>query len=318
MACCCRAPGQSRPPESPLGQLHFGLPKLAGVLAAATFLGLPLLLPIAASLGSGQGGRGIPSQSGLSQGLAVFSAFYRTGALVFGGGHVVLPLLENAVVARGWVDQSSFLSGYGAAQALPGPLFTFAAYLGAAIQPALHPVALSARVAGGDFSSGTSHYRRRPALLEQFAPAATDSGRPARGECRRGRSSDQLHSSGRCAAVRFTRSSIWRWLWLRWPCWCAGKLLRGSSSSPWHRCRPSDRFSRNAGFETDGGGQTFGARCVPYCALVLIRFMGYDSQDHHSSRASTVVARRGFARMASIETRCSARPQPQTAERDLF
>lgn len=137
-------PGQSRPPESPLGQLHFGLPKLAGVLAAATFLGLPLLLPIAASLGSGQGGRGIPSQSGLSQGLAVFSAFYRTGALVFGGGHVVLPLLENAVVARGWVDQSSFLSGYGAAQALPGPLFTFSAYLGAAIQPALHPVALSA------------------------------------------------------------------------------------------------------------------------------------------------------------------------------
>lgn len=75
---------------------------------------------------------------------AVFSAFYRTGALVFGGGHVVLPLLEGAVVAPGWTDQASFLAGYGAAQAVPGPLFTFAAYLGATIKPAMHPVALSA------------------------------------------------------------------------------------------------------------------------------------------------------------------------------
>ncbi len=140
-----------RPPQSaPLRELHFGLPRSAGLAAAVTFLGLLLLLPIAATLAAG-GGQAVPShflrgffaQSFFSQGLAVFSAFYRTGALVFGGGHVVLPLLENAVVAPGWVDQSSFLSGYGAAQALPGPLFTFAAYLGAAIQPALHPVALS-------------------------------------------------------------------------------------------------------------------------------------------------------------------------------
>ncbi len=100
------------------------------------------------------------------QTLTVFSAFYRTGALVFGGGHVVLPLLENAVVARGWVDQSSFLSGYGAAQALPGPLFTFAAYLGAVIQPAAHPVALSAVALVAIFLPGTSDHRRRPALLE--------------------------------------------------------------------------------------------------------------------------------------------------------
>jgi chromate transporter len=63
--------------------------------------------------------------------FALFSAFYRSGALVFGGGHVVLPLLQNAVVAPGWVSDSSFLAGYGAAQAVPGPLFTFAAYLGA-------------------------------------------------------------------------------------------------------------------------------------------------------------------------------------------
>ena len=63
--------------------------------------------------------------------LALFDAFYRSGALVFGGGHVVLPLLRDAVVAPGWVSDSAFLAGYGAAQALPGPLFAFAAYLGA-------------------------------------------------------------------------------------------------------------------------------------------------------------------------------------------
>jgi len=64
--------------------------------------------------------------------LGLFDAFYRSGALVFGGGHVVLPLLRDAVVAPGWVSDSTFLAGYGAAQAVPGPLFTFAAYLGAA------------------------------------------------------------------------------------------------------------------------------------------------------------------------------------------
>lgn len=63
--------------------------------------------------------------------LALFDAFYRSGALVFGGGHVVLPLLRNAVVLPGWVSENSFLAGYGAAQAVPGPLFTFSAYLGA-------------------------------------------------------------------------------------------------------------------------------------------------------------------------------------------
>ena len=60
-------------------------------------------------------------------------AFYRSGALVFGGGHVVLPLLQSETVARGWLDQNAFMAGYGAAQAMPGPLFTFSAYLGAVI-----------------------------------------------------------------------------------------------------------------------------------------------------------------------------------------
>jgi chromate transporter len=62
--------------------------------------------------------------------VALFDAFYRSGALVFGGGHVVLPLLRDAVVVPGWVSDNTFLAGYGAAQAVPGPLFTFAAYLG--------------------------------------------------------------------------------------------------------------------------------------------------------------------------------------------
>jgi chromate transporter len=67
-----------------------------------------------------------------SSGAGFFAAFYHAGALVFGGGHVVLPLLQDAVVAPGWVSESTFLAGYGAAQAVPGPLFSFAAYLGAA------------------------------------------------------------------------------------------------------------------------------------------------------------------------------------------
>lgn len=66
-----------------------------------------------------------------SEGLSLFAAFYRAGSLVFGGGHVVLPLLQAGVVDSGWVTDQQFLAGYGAAQAVPGPLFTFAAYLGA-------------------------------------------------------------------------------------------------------------------------------------------------------------------------------------------
>ena len=72
--------------------------------------------------------------SGTASSVAVFGAFYRAGALVFGGGHVVMPLLQSGVVAPGWLHQDAFLAGYGAAQAVPGPMFTFAGYLGAAMQ----------------------------------------------------------------------------------------------------------------------------------------------------------------------------------------
>jgi len=70
----------------------------------------------------------------------LFAGFYRTGALVFGGGHVVLPLLDSSTVAKGWIPENIFLSGYGAAQALPGPLFSFAAYVGATVQPNPKPI----------------------------------------------------------------------------------------------------------------------------------------------------------------------------------
>lgn len=69
-----------------------------------------------------------------SQGLALADSFYRSGSLVFGGGHVVLPLLEAEVLPPGWVSEDAFLAGYGAAQAVPGPLFTFAAYLGTVME----------------------------------------------------------------------------------------------------------------------------------------------------------------------------------------
>jgi len=76
-----------------------------------------------------------------SHSLRLFDSFYSAGALVFGGGHVVLPLLNEAVVAPGWVSEQAFLAGYGAAQAMPGPLFTFSAYLGAIEDPSPNGVA---------------------------------------------------------------------------------------------------------------------------------------------------------------------------------
>jgi chromate transporter len=79
---------------------------------------------------------GLPLLRGVGQPVAMFDAFYRSGALVFGGGHVVLPLLHATVVEPGWVTDGQFLAGYGAAQAVPGPLFTFASYLGAVAGPA--------------------------------------------------------------------------------------------------------------------------------------------------------------------------------------
>lgn len=103
------------------GRIGFSLSPRMGVMALALFFWLLLVLPLLASQ---------------SHALAVFEAFYRSGALVFGGGHVVLPLLHDAVVTPGWISPDAFLAGYGAAQAVPGPLFTVAAYLGASLTTA--------------------------------------------------------------------------------------------------------------------------------------------------------------------------------------
>jgi len=113
----------------------------AGTVALALFLGLLFALPwLQRHLHSAP--------------LGLFSAFYRSGALVFGGGHVVLPLLRAAFVPPGWVSDGDFLAGYGAAQALPGPLFTFAAYLGALARPWAHPLAGAALGLLGIFLPG--------------------------------------------------------------------------------------------------------------------------------------------------------------------
>jgi chromate transporter len=103
---------------------HIAVPvsRTAGLAALTAFFVLLGVLPVLRGLG-------------ISPGVALFDAFYRSGALVFGGGHVVLPLLREAFVTPGWVSDDAFLAGYGAAQAVPGPLFTFAAYLGAVVNP---------------------------------------------------------------------------------------------------------------------------------------------------------------------------------------
>lgn len=109
----CRAAVEARP-----DMLHFPVRRAAGIASLVAFVALLIGGPIlVASTGAG--------------GVALFDAFYRAGALVFGGGHVVLPLLQAGVVDPGWVTDAQFLAGYGVAQAVPGPLFTFAGYLGA-------------------------------------------------------------------------------------------------------------------------------------------------------------------------------------------
>jgi chromate transporter len=100
------------------GHLNLPVTRSGGIIALVLFGALLLLPPVIVTATS-------------SRALALFDAFYRSGALVFGGGHVVLPLLQAQVVAPGWVSNETFLAGYGLAQAVPGPLFTFAAYLGA-------------------------------------------------------------------------------------------------------------------------------------------------------------------------------------------
>jgi chromate transporter len=119
----CKADGQAS-----IGVSGFGVSKRAGVAAMAVFGGLLVGLPLLAGATA-------------AQPIDLVDAFYRAGSLVFGGGHVVLPLLESEVVGRGWVSQDAFVAGYGATQAVPGPLFIFAAYLGAVSTPSPNGIA---------------------------------------------------------------------------------------------------------------------------------------------------------------------------------
>lgn len=114
-------------PMTPLpaaAHLDYGVSRRQGAALLALFGLLLVVLPLLAAFTGGVG-------------LAVVAVFFKAGALVFGGGHVMLPLLQAGVVPPGWVSNEAFLAGYGAAQAVPGPLFTFAAYLGAAMGPPL-------------------------------------------------------------------------------------------------------------------------------------------------------------------------------------
>ncbi len=109
--------GQTDKDES---RVQFPISRTFGAVCLALFFGLLILLPILREMTS-------------LNWIAMFDSFYRSGSLVFGGGHVVLPLLEREFVPTGWMSEEAFLAGYGATQAVPGPLFTFAAYLGTVI-----------------------------------------------------------------------------------------------------------------------------------------------------------------------------------------
>lgn len=106
--------------EDHLNTVHFPVSRRFGLISLSLFFGLLIGLPIL-------------REATTNNWIALFDSFYRSGSLVFGGGHVVLPLLEREFVPTGWLTGEEFLAGYGAAQAVPGPLFTFAAYIGAVI-----------------------------------------------------------------------------------------------------------------------------------------------------------------------------------------
>ena len=154
------------PPEGEVRAVGFAASRRAGAAALVTFLLLLGGLPLAREVAGGHA-------------LALADAMYRTGSLVFGGGHVVLPLLDAEVVEPGWVSEEDFVAGYGAAQAVPGPLFAFSAYLGAVEEPepngaagaalALGAVFLPSFLLVGGLLPFWDTARRRPALRAALA-----------------------------------------------------------------------------------------------------------------------------------------------------
>lgn len=139
------------------------------LLFLVVFFALLLLLPLlAASTGNST--------------LRLIDGFYRAGSLVFGGGHVVLPLLQAEVVETGLVDRDAFLAGYGATQAVPGPLFTFSAYLGAVMKTPPLGNRGSRHCAGSDLRSFCPAHHRRASVLGSFAERAAGAARAVRSE----------------------------------------------------------------------------------------------------------------------------------------
>jgi chromate transporter len=137
----CRTPSLANARDIHQHAQLFCVSRTAGGIALVVFCVLLFGLPASAQLGAGRA-------------ISVFESFYRSGALVFGGGHVVLPLLQQQTVATGWVSSNDFLAGYGAAQAVPGPLFAFAAFLGWIMPQAPHHWAGAFLATAGIFLPG--------------------------------------------------------------------------------------------------------------------------------------------------------------------
>ena len=218
-------------PAPVIGPLTFPLSRRAGSMMLALFFVLLIALPLLRST--------FPAQ-----GLALFDAFYRAGALVFGGGHVVLPLLEAEVVQPGWVSRDAFLAGYGAAQAVPGPLFTFAAYLGAVMGPEPDGVAgaviclvagscrascsSSARcLSGKPYGHALSHRRRCEARM---LPSLGYLARRSTSRCGRAPSCAPTTLRWRCLGLSFSQSGKRR---RGLSCWCLPSAAR-----LWRYCNP--------------------------------------------------------------------------------
>ncbi len=149
----------------------------ADLVALCQFLPGPASSQVGIGVGLSRGGLPILATIYPSHTIALVESFYSSGSLVFGGGHVVLPLLQAEVVPPDWVSNDSFLAGYGAAQAVPGPLFTFAAYLGTVLEPVPNGVA------GGFISAWWQSSYRHFYWSSALYRSGTGYGEP--GQCKR-------------------------------------------------------------------------------------------------------------------------------------
>ena len=168
------------------------------------------------------GGLPLARQIEPSQWLAVFDSFYRVGSLVFGGGHVVLPLLQSEVVGPGWLTKEQFVAGYGAAQAVPGPLFTFSAYLGTVMDSRAQWSCWCRFGAGRHLPAVFFSGHRHPSFLGRSAGATSPSVNPAGDKCRCGGGCSSLRCTGQFGPARLRALLISGWQSWPWACSCSG------------------------------------------------------------------------------------------------